>query len=252
MLQFCANANTNAHAHANVEASVNEPLLVSISRLNHDFLLIFGISSDINSLHLGIISINLELLFWLLSFILIPERRTDRHTDKHKQTCIFSRAVCYLTGNIFGVEISCRRRADDVQMMCRQRSDDVWMTWERDFGREFTDRRHICHRHVIRTSSGSVPLIRTGWQQLCISLLVRNKVVFLPVCTLSPVFNSDIATCFPFPRVTVAVDGKHFLQQSANPVPQWHFTQSSQVQHTWQLECDSSHTQLLPQSSWIF
>ena len=31
---------------------------------------------------------------------------------------VFSRAVCSLSGNIFPVEISCGRHADDMQMMC--------------------------------------------------------------------------------------------------------------------------------------
>ena len=36
------------------------------------------------------------------------------------------------------------------------------------------------------------------------------KPMTLPVCTLSPVSNSDIVTDLPFSRVTLAVDGKQF------------------------------------------
>ena len=49
----------------------------------------------------------------------------------------------YLTGNILGVEVSCGRRADDMQMMCRWQADDVWMTREWDFGWDFTGGWHM-------------------------------------------------------------------------------------------------------------
>ena len=40
--------------------------------------------------------------------------------------------------------------------------------------------------------------------------LTRNKnfLMFLPVCTLSPICSSDIVTDFPFLILTVATDGK--------------------------------------------
>ena len=69
---------------------------------------------------------------------------------------VFSRAVCSLSGNIFRVEISCGWRADDVQTMCRRCADDVWMTWEQDFGRDFTGGWRMsstCHPHVVRMLS---------------------------------------------------------------------------------------------------
>ena len=49
--------------------------------------------------------------------------------------------LCYLTGNIFGVEISCGWRADNVQMMCG---------WEeREILSEILLADNICHPHVI-------------------------------------------------------------------------------------------------------
>ena len=46
--------------------------------------------------------------------------------------------LCYLIGNIFGVEISYRQCADNMQTMCGWRVDDVQMTKEWDFGWDFT------------------------------------------------------------------------------------------------------------------
>ena len=78
----------------------------------------------------------------------------------------------YLTGNISGIEVSCRRCVDDVQMTHGWHADDLWMTWEWDFGWDFTggwhmssgtSSRHLpelpnfmqyytwCHLHVIRS-----------------------------------------------------------------------------------------------------
>ena len=50
--------------------------------------------------------------------------------------------LCYLTGNIFGVEIS-----------CGQCENDMWMTREWDFRQDFTDRRCL---HVVRMSSAHI------------------------------------------------------------------------------------------------
>ena len=63
--------------------------------------------------------------------------------------------LCYLTGNIFGVQISCRRRADDMWTMCRWHADDVRMTREWDFGWDLTGGRHMSSAHHLA-------------QQLCI------------------------------------------------------------------------------------
>ena len=45
--------------------------------------------------------------------------------------------------------------------------------------------------------------------------------MFIPVCTLSPVWSSDIFTDFPFSRLTLALDGKHWhgAQEQAGPLP---------------------------------
>ena len=37
------------------------------------------------------------------------------------------------------------------------------------------------------------------------------KPMSLPVCTLSPICNSDIVTDFPFWRLRLALEGKHIL-----------------------------------------
>ena len=45
--------------------------------------------------------------------------------------------------------------------------------------------------------------------------------LFIPVCTLSPSFSSDIFTDFPFSRLTLALDGKHShgAQEQRGPLP---------------------------------
>ena len=55
--------------------------------------------------------------------------------------------LCYLTGNFWGVEISCRQRADDVRTTCRQHESEI--------SGEISLADDICHLHIIRTSSGS-------------------------------------------------------------------------------------------------
>ena len=47
-------------------------------------------------------------------------------------------------------------------------------------------------------------------QNIYLSDLARNKnfLMFVPVCTLSPICSSDIVTDFPFLILTVATDGK--------------------------------------------
>ena len=52
----------------------------------------------------------------------------ETHSKSQKDTSVFSRAVCSLSGNIFRVEILYGPRADDMQTMCGQYVDDVWMT----------------------------------------------------------------------------------------------------------------------------
>ena len=59
-----------------------------------------------------------------------------------------------------------------------------------------------------------------------------NKLYVLPIWIVSPASNSDIANCFPFSRVTVAVDGKQLPQHSATGVPKQHLSQLSHTQHT--------------------
>ena len=99
--------------------------------------------------------------------------------------------LCYLTGNIFGVEISCGWHADDVQM-----------TRQWDFGQDFTGGWYMsstCRLHIIRMSSGSVHVVRTGWQQLCI------KPTGFLVSFWSLFFSKNIGGHFPFlgPRITL-------------------------------------------------
>ena len=58
--------------------------------------------------------------------------------------------LCYLPGNIFGVEISYRPHADDVRTMCRWRENEI-------LG-EISLEDDICRLHIVIM----------GWQQLCI------------------------------------------------------------------------------------
>ena len=60
----------------------------------------------------------------------------------------FLAELCYLTGNIFGVNLvqtTCGRRADDVRMMCR------WH--ENETSGEISLEDDICHPHVVCTTA---------------------------------------------------------------------------------------------------
>ena len=39
----------------------------------------------------------------------------------------------------------------------------------------------------------------------------KKKAISLPVCTLPPIWSSDIVTKFPFSSFILAIDGKQFL-----------------------------------------
>ena len=60
---------------------------------------------------------------------------------------LLAELFCYLTGNILGVEVSCRRHVDNMQMMCGWHADDMQMTWEWDFRWDFTGRWHMSSGH---------------------------------------------------------------------------------------------------------
>ena len=69
--------------------------------------------------------------------------------------------LCYLTGNIFGVEISCRWHADDMQTACGWHESKI--------SGQISLADDICHLHIICTSSTCRShVVSTGWQQLCI------------------------------------------------------------------------------------
>ena len=58
-----------------------------------------------------------------------------------------------------------------------------------------------------------------------------NLYLFIPVCTLSPTCNSDITIVLPFPRLSMADDGKH-------PVSYTHISSSSTGQQQSAIEPD--------------
>ena len=95
-------------------------------------------------------------LLWICSFSL-----SFAWTSK---LLLFLAELCYLTGNIFGVEISCGRRADDMRMMCGWCADDMRARFRVRFHWQMSSTHRL---HIIRMTSASLHVVRTG-QQLCI------------------------------------------------------------------------------------
>ena len=87
---------------------------------------------------------------------------------------IFSRAVCSLTGNCLGTEVSCRRCADDVRMTCGRCADDMRMTREWDFVGDLAGGWHMSSGMSSGMSSTCCPHIICRW--MCHLHIVRRHV----------------------------------------------------------------------------
>ena len=86
-----------------------------------------------------------------------------------------SRAVCSLSGNIFGVEISCGRRADDMRVRFR---------WRFGWQMTYVIRNIICMssagEYIIRTLSAGTYVIHTSSAEL---LMVSVDLNYLSTVT---------------------------------------------------------------------
>ena len=82
-----------------------------------------------------------------------------------KQSCL-----CYLTGNIFGVEVSCGQCVDDVQTTCGQHVDDTRVRFRVRFHQQMT--------YVIWMSSAHCP-------HTCLSFLISCSTTPGVICMSS-------------------------------------------------------------------
>ena len=102
----------------------------------------------------------------------------------HMSLVLAELLLCYLTGNIFGVEISCGRRADDV-----------WTTHESEILGEISLADDICHLHIVcmlyacRPRGMATALHKADWLPCCI----RQGIVFL--LTRSTISGISLTSC---------------------------------------------------------
>ena len=111
---------------------------------------------------------------------------------RHSIPWIISRAVCSLTGNYLGTEVSCRRCADDMQTTCGWCADDMRVRFHWRFGWQMT----YGIQNIIRTSSTGMYVICTSSAELHMVSMDLNYLSTMTETGYWMEFVATMLSCF--------------------------------------------------------